>query len=239
MYIGICDDCEAVHQQIREYIRENFQEQTTEEIVKELFFVDFMDGAELLKYDGQMDILFLDIDMPKLDGIQAGKRLRRKQFLGKIILLTSVKERATEGYEIEAYRYLPKPIDRKKLVQYIHEIIQNLAGMETVNLHAGGETYPVKQQNISYIMRLPHSSQTEIIVGKSMFRSKIGISEWMQILDGKLFCRTHRGYIVNLKMAEYIENNRLILASGEIIPVSRREKAGVKKKFMEFYADFR
>lgn len=231
MLIGICDDFEAIHSQIKDSVRENLK--------KEISFVDFMDGRELVEYPGEMDALFLDIDMPGLDGIEAGRILRKKQFSGKIILLTSVKERAAEGYEIEVYRYLPKPIDEKKLIKIVTEVLQSFAGTETAKLYADGEAYQIPQRNISYIMRPAHSSQTEAIVGSKTFHSKMSISEWAQFLDETLFCQTHRSYIVNLKMVKDVRDKELLLTSGEKIPVSRREKTKVKRKFMEFYTDFR
>ena len=231
MLIGICDDLEATHEQIKECVTRNFE--------KEMSFVDFIDGKELVEYQGEMDILFLDIAMPNLDGIEAGRILHRKQFSGKIILLTSIKERATEGYEIGVYRYLPKPIDEEKLIKILNDVLQSFIGMETVKLYDGGEVYQVRQRNISYIVRLSHSSQTEAIAGKSVFRSKMSISEWMKVLDERLFCQTHRGYIVNLRMMEDVREKEVILISGEKVPVSRREKIKVRRRFMEFYADFR
>ena len=177
--------------------------------------------------------------MPHLDGIEAGRILHRKQFPGKIILLTSVKERAAEGYEIGVYRYLPKPIDEEKLVKILNDVLQSFAGLETVKLYVVGEACQVQQRTISYITRLPYSSQTEAIVGKNVFRSKMSISDWMKVLDERLFCKTHRGYIVNLRMVEDMRDKEILLVNGEKVPVSRREKTKVKRKFMEFYADFR
>lgn len=231
MRIGICDDFEAIHKQIKEYISKNFE--------KEISFVDFMDGKELIAYHEEIDILFLDIAMPNLDGIEAGRILYRRQFSGKIILLTSVKERATEGYEIGVYRYLPKPIDEKELVKILHAVLQSLIGIETVKLYADREAYQVQQKNISYIIRPPQSSMTEVIVGHSIFHSKNSIIEWAKVLDKRLFCQTHRGCIVNLNMMNDIMEKEILLTSGEKVPVSRREKAMVKKRFMEFYADLR
>ena len=231
MLIGICDDSETTHAQIKEYV--------TKHLGKDLLYVDFMDGKELVEYQGEIDVLFLDIAMPHLDGIEAGRILYRKQFSGKIILLTSVRERATEGYEIGVYRYLPKPIDEERLVKILNDVLQSLAGTETVKLYSGGETYQLQQRTISYITRLPHSSQTEAIVGKSILRSKMSISEWVKMLDERLFCQTHRGYIVNLRMVEDVREKEILLVSGEKVPVSRREKTKVRKKFMEFYTDFR
>lgn len=229
--VGICDDFEDIHERVKECIGKHFKENIS--------FVDFMDGEEVLEDQSRMDVLFLDIEMPKIDGIEAGRQLRRRGFQGKIILLTNVKERAAEGYEIEVYRYLPKPIDEERLVKIMQEVINCFTGMDMVELSAEGENYQIQQRKISYIARLSHSSQTEIIVGKSIFRSKMSISEWMGLLDERIFCQTHRAYIINLQMAESVGEKEVFLISGEKIPVSRREKTSVKRRFMEYYADLR
>ncbi|MBR1744139.1 MAG: LytTR family transcriptional regulator, partial [Lachnospiraceae bacterium] len=71
------------------------------------------------------------------------------------------------------------------------------------------------------------------------FHSKRSVGEWMEILDGRIFCRTHRAYIVNLQVVENVGEKELLLNSGERIPVSRREKTDVKRRFMEYFADLR
>lgn len=230
--IGICDDFQDIHEQVKNYIRKNFEDVN-------ISFLDFMDGREMLEKECRVDALFLDIEMPGIDGIEAGRQLRRKGFQGKIILLTSVKERATEGYEIEVYRYLPKPIEEERLIRIMQEVLNCFTGMDNVELFSEGERYLIQQRKIAYISRVSHSSKTEAVVGKSVFQSSRSISDWMEILDKRIFCRTHRAHIVNVQMMESMGEKEIFLNSGEKIPVSRRERTDVKRKFMEYYADFR
>ena len=104
MNIGICDDekviCEILCNHIQTYFKDSEQKGT---------IAIFTDGNQILKCITKLDIVFLDIDMPELDGIEVGKLIKKCHPKCKIIMATGKVERFKESFIINAFRFITKP----------------------------------------------------------------------------------------------------------------------------------
>ena len=226
MKLGICDDEAVVHHQVKEYI----------DFGVSLELVDFYNGKELLESTSQIDILLLDICMPELDGIEIGRKLKGDLNIGKIIMLTSMVERFQEAFEIEAYRFITKPIDCEKLVKAIREAIDTFVGCVPIEVYQSNQKYRFQQRQIRYIGRM--TSRTEVIIGRESFQSGMTLADWEKVLDSRMFLQVHKSYIVNLSQIERIED-KIILKNGEILPIARRRKSELLKRFMQYDLRYR
>lgn len=227
--IGICDDELTVHNQVKQIVSKcNFDTQ--------LEIIDFMCGQELLGYEETIDILLLDICMPEMDGIAVGHLLKRRRNIGKIIMLTSMTERFEEAFEIEAYRFVVKPIDEKKLIKAIEDTLGTFIGNAVVEVYLESKKYSFKQKDIAYISKM--HSRTEVIIGEAAFQSIQSLTEWEKVLDDRLFFQTHKSYIVNLSKVDRIED-KIYLISGEVLPVAKRRKNDLMQKYMEYDLRYR
>jgi DNA-binding LytR/AlgR family response regulator len=227
--IGICDDERAVHEQVKAYLDAHTWE-------NELELIHFYDGQELLSYDNAIDILLLDISMPGPDGIEVGRRLKKSRKAGRIIMLTSMVERFPEAFEIEAYRFVPKPVEEEKLIRAIEDSLATFIGTDIVEVFQGNLKYDFPQKEISYISKV--YSRTEVIVGKTAFQSDLTLDEWSGILDARMFFQVHRSYLVNLDKIQHIDEE-IRLESGEKLPVARRRKADLMKCYMQYDLRYR
>ena len=110
MRIAICDDEKILQEQLKVEIEGYFNS-------LDIMTVCFNSGEALLVdfEKNQYDIVFLDIEMNGLNGLQTAKYLHEKKKDLPIVLVTSHTELAMEGYEVQAFRFLGKPIDRNKL----------------------------------------------------------------------------------------------------------------------------
>ena len=139
MKLGICDDEAVVHHLVKEYINDI-------DFGIPLEVTDFYNGEALIESTSQIDILLLDICMPGLDGIEVGKKLKGNVNIGKIIMLTSMLDRSPEAFEIEAYRFITKPIDREKLVKAIREAINTFVGCTPIEVYLDNQKYRFQQR---------------------------------------------------------------------------------------------
>ncbi|MDE7039015.1 MAG: LytTR family DNA-binding domain-containing protein, partial [Lachnospiraceae bacterium] len=104
--IALCDDEQDFADEMKQYIQ-RYQEESGEEIR----VMVFRNGLELIEnYDPSTDLIFLDIQMDQMDGLETAKRIREKDEEAGIIFLTSLKQYALEGYQYQAVNYLIKPM---------------------------------------------------------------------------------------------------------------------------------
>lgn len=227
--IGICDDEAVLHNQVKKIVSEyDFG------VVAEI--IDFMSGSELLEYGEYIDILLLDICMPEMDGIEVGHLLKKQRNIGKVIMLTSLTERFQEAFEIEAYRFVIKPIEPQKLIKAIEDAIKAFVGNEMIEVYFENKKYSFQQNEITYISK--HQSRTELVIGKEVFQSTWTLSEWITLLDDRMFFQIHKSHIVNLSMISKI-TDKIYLISGEVLPVAKRRKNELLQKYMEYDLRYR
>ena len=108
--IAICDDEKHMSDHIRAMASDFFRKKN-----REIQLRTFSSGEELLSYDGQIDILFLDIQMKGMDGIETARKLRASKFRGFLIFITVLKEMVFQSFEVQAYDYLVKPVEENSL----------------------------------------------------------------------------------------------------------------------------
>jgi DNA-binding LytR/AlgR family response regulator len=223
--IGLCDDEKAVHDLISGILD------------SEYVLIHYFSGEELLEGEEILDCLLLDIDMPEMDGIEVARHLNRRGVSYRIIMLTSKSERFKEAFEINAFRFVTKPVDEKELRHAIEDVYHRMLGTEKVKIYKEGKAYTVSQKEIVFIMANRYS--TIIYTAQQEFRSEKSLVQWAQILEPKLFYQCHKSYIVNLARVIELENAYVRMSTGEKVAVSRRKWKDLQMKYMDYDVEYR
>ena len=201
-------------------------------------FRDPLDALEHLQKH-TVDVLFLDINMPKLSGVSFPKFLEKPPL---IIFTTAYSEYALESYELKAVDYLLKPIEFDRLLQAVmkaKEVLnQNKAGAkaspetsqeipeQTVFIKSGSEFHQVPIQNIKYIES--DGNYVTFHTTKRSILARYKISEVKELLPQQFFVRVHRSYIVAIKHIETIKKHCVVIDEVEI-PISSKYREGFFK----------
>lgn len=194
----------------------------------------FDNGDELISKNAiqRMDIIFLDIIMPLLNGIETAKELREKDKAVKIVFLTSSPEFALKSYEVKAYDYLLKPILYKKLKEVLDEcsvsfdrepknlVLKTSFGYHKIYFH---DIEYVEAQNKKVSFYLRSGKTLDVTEPLYSFENKL-VSE-----DG--FFKCHRSYLVYLPNVDHFDNTNITTKSGRCIPIAR----GFGKAFHDAY----
>lgn len=232
LIVGLCDDEQYIHEEVEHLIAEYVK---TNKISYKL--IHFYSGQELLTNNSYLDFLLLDIDMPEMDGIKVGMKLRDREISYKIIMLTAKEERYREAFKIGAFRFIPKPIEKQDFFDTISEVREHLIGLNKITVYRDGIAYSIMQKNIAYIEA--DRSATLIFTKDLEYRSEQSLSAWKEILDKRIFFQCHKSYLVNMGKIEEIENNILKLVTGEKIKVSKRQRTPLLHAFMEYDTNHR
>ena len=115
--VAICDDEQEMSEQIRLMAAAFFRKKNREATI-----VQFSRGEDVLHYDKQIDILFLDIQMEGIDGIETVRRLRNQRFGGFLIFITILKELVFQSFEVGPYDYLVKPVEEAYFVKMMERL---------------------------------------------------------------------------------------------------------------------
>lgn len=181
------------------------------------------------------DIVLLDIQMSGQNGMDLARELRKKQDNVGIIFLTGFADFLSEGYEVDAVRYLLKPIDKEKLFSALSAILKKCKEKNDrkVLFSLGSESIAVFENEILYAEAFSHS--TKLVTKTSNIELPLGIGDVESMLSRDKFCKVHRSYLVNLYAIKQIRKYELTLDNGDIVPVSRRLFNDVHRAFISYY----
>ena len=194
-------------------------------------FSDALQAMELLKSES-IDIIFLDIHLPKLSGIDFLKSLPN---LPSVILTTAFSEYALESYEFNVVDYLLKPFSFQRFVKAISKVaerqpILNPTIENTKEAQQNKDIYiksgyeHIKIAVIDIYRITSDSDYTEVITLEKKYLSNEPLRFWLETLPKDQFYRIHKSHIINSKMIEKIVGNQVYLKNGEKIPIGRAYK---------------
>lgn len=224
--IGICDDEPEMRKPLRQILEQVLQLQGVEYLISES-----ESGEELTAGISclDIDILFLDIEMRSLDGIETAKLLRRKGMKGIIIFVTAYPDFVFQGYEVHAFHYILKPYRKEKIEEVLRQALHEL--------DLSKEQYFVIEQK-ARVIRIPLSRtiafqsdrrKVEALLEEDFVAFYGRIDEVCRELPS-CFIRIHNRYIVNLNYVTTLERDRCILGSRSF-PVSRAFRQELETAF--------
>lgn len=227
LVIGLCDDEQTTHEVVGSMLSDYAHHNDVG-----LKVVHYYSAKELIEADDELDFLLLDIEMPEMDGIEAAYKLRTKGVEYKIIMLTARIERFKEAFEISAFRFVSKPVDKNELFRAIDDIRNRLIGTNKITVYRDGMQYEIMEKDILFLEA--DGSTTLIYTYNCEYRSERSLSSWMSTLDDRLFYQCHKSYIVNMGKIDKIEKRTIIMNNGNKVAVSRRQYKFLLQAYMKF-----
>lgn len=240
MRIAVCEDEDIFRKQIVKEIDEYYHS-------LDVVVDSFSSGEELVKkYESgkeigeipHYDILFLDIEMRRLDGFDTAKAIRSYGGKEILIYLTSHTELAMQGYEVEAFRFLAKPVEREKLWEALGELKKRLRKGRNIILHTKEEEVCVEVTSIMYVESMKNHVYYHVLDHKNTdclkvykVREKIANVEKELFKEG--FFRCHRSYLIQLAAVESYNNLELTLSGNVQIPISRGKQEAFREALMQ------
>lgn len=225
--IAVCDDMpedrKTVISMIRKYLDANGHLAMIDQYASGEEFM----AADLTKYD----LVVLDIYMAKITGIQTAKQLVQRNPNVQIIFCSSSNEYAAESYDVNALRYIVKPIQEEKLQAALNVFLHAHKNIRTLNFKVNRMDEQVYVSDILWIEADGHKCIIHTRNGPISTRTTLAQLE--EQLEGLSFVRPIRYALVSIAAVAAIPNNVLTLVNGETIPISRDQKANVTQAYME------
>lgn len=225
--IAVCEDEQILLKRLTDDIKSIMNKHSIIYSIK-----GYTNGNALLA-QGVFDIIFLDIAMEPLNGLEVAKKLRARGDESRLVFITAHQQYAIDAYDVQAYHYLLKPVDIKRLETVLLKLCSLLKGEyeHAVTIRQGTTVRRVLYEQILYLevmnrkIYLHKSEETLPFYGK--------LDEIEPMLPDTFF-RCHRSYIVNLDHVRHYKKEEVWLDNDDIVPLSRRRYQAFGLAFMYY-----
>ena len=188
---------------------------------------------DIIKKETSFDVIFLDIKMKELNGIQTAKIIRETNADVMIIFVSALHEYVFDAFDVDAMQFLVKPVEISKLYLVLDKAMQKLNKVKnrTLIVYKDNETKRVTFHDLLYCEVLSHSV---FVYEKDIINKYAGKIDSLEKELNEDFFRCHRSYIINLAWVKSYKNGFAYLPSGEKIPVSTRKHGHFLKAMLNY-----
>ena len=206
MRIVICDDDILIRTQLEKLVRDFFVKNQ----LKCPEIAVFPDGEALLEDKLEKDIVFLDVEMPGLDGIYVGRELKRANKNVIIFIVTSFVEYLDDAMRFHVFRYLSKPLEKYRFYRNMQDALQlynTFVAKIAVETKAGIDTV----SSAEIIMVEAQGRKVFVHTIKQTYESTQGMTYWVKQLQANCFFQPHRSFIVNMEHITTFDHSMIYL----------------------------
>lgn len=231
---AMCDDDLPFAEQLRELVISYAKEQHID--VQAETFASAEELFSEIEQGAGFEILFLDIEMGKMNGIELGKKLRDLSYQTLLIYVSGYDQYMRQLFETEPFRFLSKPLKRAELFSVLDKAFGRIGRFhrEHFTIRFGKNVINLLCRDIVYL----ESNKRKVIV-----HTVRGEYEYYQKLDDAQkeidkisndFVRIHKAYLVNMEHVEAFQYEKLALRDGTILSISEVHRANVRSRFWDY-----
>lgn len=228
--IGICDDNITFAEKLKVII-DKYSEENCIPIKTYVYY----DGAEVLEDRVNYDVLFLDVEMPIVDGIETAKTIRKRDAKVKIVYVTNHTRYMYNAFDVHAFQYLVKPFYPARVNMILNELfdfIEKENKSHDVSLIVGGELKVFSSNDIYYFERV--NRKIKMITTSETYNFSGTLTDIMEKVQDYSFEYCHKSIIVNLLHCKRIDGNDLHLTNNDILPIAQKRSAEFKMRMFDY-----
>lgn len=225
LHIAICDDQEIFVKKLYKQLHYFMREKSIDYEIH-----PFISPVRLLEYSQPIHILFLDIDMPQMNGLKAAKEASEKWNDVKIIFLTAYFEYVQNAFKVKTFRYLLKPFKREEVREALFEAVDVLLERNFKLIKLQGKVLQIDIPDVYYIEAL--GDQTAIFREKDYIICNIPLKEWCEENYNGLY-RCNKNYLVNFLHVDQIKDT-VLLTNGSELSIAVRKRRLIKEAYYQF-----
>lgn len=239
--IAICDDDMALTSYIEELLH-NLGEELGITIHCDIFFDGSTLVENILRGTGY-DLIYLDIEMPKVNGISAAEQIRNREFPALIVYVSSYEKYLKELFNTEPFRFLSKPIDGNKFrsvfmdankrIRQKSEYFSFSYNKEYIKIPLGKIYYFESRNRVIYIhtARTVRCENTETGEAEYRFYGKMNDVEKQLSDSNARFLRIHQSYLVNFDYIKSMNFTSVTMSDGTVLQISEDRQKNVRARF--------
>lgn len=230
MKIAICDDVLSHRENLRPFVAEFFSEK---EISTEI--AEYSCGKEILGSGESFDIVFLDIELGDISGIEIVEKLKEKNANCIIIVVTSYTDYLDAAMDLHVIRFLKKPVEQKRVYSALEKALQEMNESLIMFSTKDNQIIRVRSRDIIYVEA--NLKAVTVCTNKKAYIVRESLKKIKTMLTASIFAVPHNSYIVNMNYISKFKREEVTidLPDREIeIQVSSRKQPEFKRRFLEF-----
>lgn len=223
MKILICDDEIQYTDKLKKHIEEYMKCRSIDyEIDTESEPLNILSNSSIYQ------LVFLDIQMEKIDGISLAKVLKERNSKVIIFFITSFKDYQDEAMDLRAFRFFEKPIDPERLNSGLDKAMEYIdESYVDFYIYANNEHKRILMDEVMYVERI--NRQVTLATTHGNYTTRETFEDWCDIIQNSFFYRVHKSYIVNLHYVSSYRYTELIVENKVRIPIASRRQADFHK----------
>lgn len=228
MKILICDD----EHESMEILRKHTECYMNERQIR-FDLTAITDPSIIVQENTAFDLAILDIQMDHTDGIHLAQMLRKRNPRLALFFVTNFDEYQDDAMDLQAFRFLPKPLDPKRLYSGLDKAMEYIDGAYVeVFLSDRGTSQRVLADNILYITR--KGRRVLVVTDEQEFSISERLDDFCQRLPQRFFYPVHKSFYVNLHYVQKYSYTELLLTNGVTIPVAPRRQSAFHKFWFDY-----
>lgn len=231
MLIAICDD------------EKNFREELKSFLVKyksnhrlHIDIYQFDEGEDLIQSDVIFDMVFLDYQMPGINGMEVARKLRLKNIVCSIVFVTSYPQFILESFEVQPYRFFVKPLLEEQLISLMDTFIAHQKLLSPIIVINDEEQRVIPAKDILYLEG--NGKYCIIRTASDTYYSSKTLAQVHELLPQHCFYRTHKSYVINLYCIDSFSDKCVAITNGEKVRVARNKSAEFKRVYANFVKNY-
>ena len=233
VHVAIVEDSEKDAEVLISFLRRYGLENSIE-----IDYIHFHNGLQFLQqYHGEFDIIFMDIEMPVISGMETARSLRAIDRSVLLIFVTALARFALNGYEVGAFDFVVKPVQYNFFSDKMRRAVKNLSSENRVKLliKTNEKTVSVYEDEILYVDIYNHvlSVHTE----NNVISTRGTIKDIIATLNNTSFALCNKSCVVNLRFVQMIDGDEVVLTNGEHLQISRPRKTEFMQQIADFYGN--
>jgi len=182
---------------------------------------------------GQYDVIFLDVHLEDISGIDVGKMIRKTDTQVILIFATKSKTHALLAYRLDALKYLEKPLDDKKVRDALSLSLQIVKKQEICTVIVKKERTDIPYREIYYVEVVDHTCL--IHTSNTILETNASMKDLTLLLPPQRFLQCHRSFMVNLEHVQRIDRD-FLMENGDIVYIRGKDLKKMKEKYREYLA---
>lgn len=229
--VAICDDEKLMTAKIEELVIQAAVRRGVRTAVDV-----FYSGSGLMDYirrGHEYDLIFLDIEMPDMDGIEFARNLRSMSSEAVLVYISAHTEYAIQLFDVETFRFLTKPVDEKTFMQVFHKACDKILSGNRFFTYTSNKTVRrVRMGSILYFESRGRQVQIVTTNESISFYGRLDEVEERLASEHLEFLRIHKSFLVNMEHVEKLSCDRVRLRSGEELRISQERQKLIQRQYL-------